>query len=189
VLSAIKIASFGHNMEINTTCPKCGEMSTYNVDLRTILDNIVSPNYDNSFSINDLKIFFKPLTYKDINDNSKINFEEEQLYKIIDNNDMPEEDKLSKLSIAFKKVSSFTIATIVKNINKIETPEVTVNDPKYILDFLKHCERHVYDKIKENIILKRSSTDIKPLHIICDNVACKYEFDQPFTMDMSTFFE
>jgi len=189
ILAAIRIASFGHDLDIDTTCPKCQEHSTYRVDLRNVLDNIVTPNYDNSYPIGDIKVYFKPLTYQDINNNSKINFEEEQLAKMVNNAEMSEEEKLAKLSEAFKKVSNYTLETIVKNIDRIVTPDASVDNSEYILDFLKHCERTVYDGIKKNIVTKRASTDLKPIKVQCDNEKCKHKYNQPFTMDMSSFFE
>jgi len=188
ILSAIRIASFGHEMELDTTCPQCGEISTYGLDLREVLDSIKTPDYNESFDIGDLKVFFKPLTYKDINDNSKINLEEEQLMKYVQSKDMEDEEKIKHLSTAFKKVSNYTLATIVKNIDKIVTPDMAVDDSKFIMEFIRNCDRDIYNKIKENIIGKRASTDLAPVQIVCDNKKCKHKYNQPFTMDMSTFF-
>ena len=46
VLIGIRIASYGHEMEINTKCPNCGHESEFSVDLRMVLDQIKEPDYN-----------------------------------------------------------------------------------------------------------------------------------------------
>lgn len=190
VLVAIRIASGGHEMEITAQCPKCKETNTYMIDLREILDSFDAPDYNKPHVLGPLKIYYRPLTYQEINENSKINYEEQRLtLQIQASPDVNDEDRIRLLSDAFQKVSKFTIETLAKNIAKIETPDQEVDDPKYILDFLQKCESAVYKDIKRYVIQERSKTDLKPLNIVCGEEKCKHEFQQPYTLDMSNFFE
>lgn len=188
VLIAIRIASFGHEMDIESQCPKCQNARDYSIDLRTILDSLEKPNFDRPFEAGDLQVYFKPLNYAEMNENSKINFEEQRLTRSIEADPNVDDDKrLALLSEAFKKVSTFTLETLAKNIDRIETPDSTVTDQIYILDFLRNCDREIYKGIKAYVIKERSKADLKPLHIKCDN--CEHEYEQPYTLDMSNFFE
>jgi len=45
ILIAIRIASYGENMDFRSTCPECEEESPYEVHLPTMLDQVKSPNY------------------------------------------------------------------------------------------------------------------------------------------------
>jgi hypothetical protein len=45
ILIAIRIASYGHDMEFATTCPACQDTSERTVDLRTMLDSLHAPDY------------------------------------------------------------------------------------------------------------------------------------------------
>jgi len=188
ILTAIRIASFGHNYEIETVCPKCSEMADYNIDLRPILDSIEIPDYSKPKLINGLEIFFKPITYKELNDNGKINFEEQQLAKSLTDTENPlsEKEKILMLSESFKKVSMFTIETIANNIGYIKADDVIVDQHEYIVDFLKNCRREEYQDIKDYVIKQRDDAEIKPIQIECTE--CKHVFEQQFTMDMSSFF-
>ena len=67
VLVAIRIASYGHNMEISTTCPHCQNEADYGLDLRHMLEQMKSPDYSQSITSGDVQFFFKPMTYKCIN--------------------------------------------------------------------------------------------------------------------------
>lgn len=188
VLCAIRIASFGHNMDLETKCPKCGEVSDYEVDLREILDSIEPSDYSEIMSVGDLKIKFKPMTYFDLNENNKLQFEEQKLRQLLNGEiEMSEEDQIRVLSDQFKKVSNYTVTTLAKNIDRIVTPEATVDDESQILEFLQNCNSVTYKKIKDAVIEKKNKEMLKPLHIKCTE--CEHEYDQHFTLDMTSFFD
>ena len=190
VLCAIRIASFGHEMEIDTKCPKCGDEAEYNVDLRTVLESIESPDYSKPLKIGDLSITFKPMNYKDLNENSKLQFEEQRLNHLLSvESDMPQEDQIKLLSETFKKVADYTLSTLSKNIASITTPECTVSEEVHILEFLRKCENALYKKIKKAVIDQKTKETLKPLQITCDNEKCKHKYEQHFTLDMTSFFD
>jgi len=186
ILIAIKIASTGHSMEIDSTCPECKTVDPYEIDLRVVSDNIKCPDYNKPLKIGDLEIMFKPLTYKDVTANGNLQLEEEMMNKIINDSDITEDVKIQKLSDSFKKISLYTIEALQKNIKCINTPNSSVSEPKFITDFLKNCEKTIYDKIKEEVKGLRDVADLKPISIKCDQ--CGYEYEQPFTLDMTSFF-
>jgi len=187
ILANIRIASFGHEMDINTVCPSCEEPANYQFDLRSISDSLKVTDYTKPLKLGDMQIFFKPLTYRDMNDNSKLNFEEQQMNKVINDAEMSEEDRIRAMSEAFTKISTLTLDALTNNIMSIKTPEATVTEPEYILDFIKHCDRDIFKKIRDEIAERRKGTDLKPIKIVCEE--CGHEYTQPFTLDMTTFFE
>ena len=186
ILSAIRIATYGHTLEIGTTCPKCEEEAEYGVDLRKIIEQLDIGEYDRSINSGDLEIHIKPLTYKDINESSLVQFEEQKIASVLEDTEMSEEEKLKLLSKTFKKISEVTITTISKSIEYIKTPETMVSDSEQINEFLHNCERSVFETIKDKVLTLRSNSELKPLHIKC--MECENEYEQPFTLDMSNFF-
>jgi len=188
VLTAIRIASFGHQIDIETKCPECGEKSDYGLDLRNVLDSVTPPDYSKSLSIGDLKIMYKPMSYRDLNENSKLQFEEAKIEQLLvtDEAEMSNEEQLKIMSDAFKKVSLYTLTALSNNISKIITPDVTVSDNEHIVEFLENCERDRFKLIKKEVTDSQSDSIIKPLHIKC--IKCEHEYDEPFTLDMSSFF-
>ena len=76
------MASYGHEMEFTSTCPKCEEISDFGIDLRTILESISVPDYSTPVVNGDVSIHFKPLTYKEQNDNSLVQFQDQYLVGI-----------------------------------------------------------------------------------------------------------
>lgn len=200
ILCAIRIASFGHEMNIETKCPKCGSEANYGVDLRLVSDSIVSPDYSKALNIGDLVITFKPMVYKDLNENNKLRFEEQRLNHMLSvENELEQEDQIKLLSESFKKVADYTLSTLSKNIKSIKTPECTVFEEEHILEFLRKCENSLYKKIKVAVIEQKVTETLKPLKIKCNALSepgegkkpseCGHEYDQHFTLDMTSFFD
>ena len=186
ILTAIRIASYGHTLDIETTCPECKEEASYGFDLRAVIDNIKSPDYDKPLTIGDLEVYLKPLNYRDINENNIAQFEEQKLNAILQDAEMPEDEKLKLLTEAFKKVSELTIHSMTNSIDYIKTEDTIVKDKKHIDEFLHQCERQTFESIKERIVSLRIINDLKPLDIKCSE--CEHEYKQPFTLDMTNFF-
>jgi hypothetical protein len=186
ILVAIRIASYGHSMDIDTTCPSCSEESTYSLDLRTVMENLKTPKFNEPLLVGDLEIHFKPLSYKQVTDNNILQFEEQKLMTVIQDAEMDEKQKLAAISEAFKKVSELTLKAVRQGVFFIKTPDAEVSEPQYIDEFLKNCERTVFDRIKERIIGLKAESELKPLSIKCSS--CGFEYKQPFTLDMTNFF-
>ena len=83
ILVAIRIASYGHQLDFSTACPKCNNDDEYGIDLRTVLDSIRAPDYTQPIKQGDIEIYFKPMTYKNMSDNNRIQFDEQRLFQNI----------------------------------------------------------------------------------------------------------
>jgi len=190
LLIAIRIASVGHEYEIASTCPKCSSIADFVIDLRLLLDNMPDISlYKEPLNVGDLSIYFKPLVYKDINKNNKIQFEEQKLMQVLHNDQIEDTDKMTALSNAFKKIASFTVETMTRSIEFIKTTDATVTDADNISEFLTNCDKEVFDLIKARLFELKEIEDLKDLDITCAEDECKHEYKQPYTLDMTTFFE
>src|SRR6056297_795464 len=68
VLIAIRLATYGEMMDISIKTPVTGEEKDFQVDLRMLLDQFSIVEYDNVVEMNGLKIYIKPLSYKEVNE-------------------------------------------------------------------------------------------------------------------------
>lgn len=185
ILVAIRMATNGSEMDIETTCPKCSEESKYGVNLGMILNNFRVGNYEELTEVHELKIKFKPLNYKELTDNSIKQFEVQKLMISLNEMDQsPEKD--NKTSELLRVISLSTIAVLASTLEYIETPEIRVTEKDYILDFLQSTDKRVFEAIRDRSVQLRESTQTKPLHITC--TSCQHEFDQVFTLNVSDFF-
>lgn len=188
ILTAIRIASIGNEIELETVCPNCGNEERYTLDLHGIMDQKPDISvYDEPLPLGDLKVYFRPLTYKDVNESNLIQFEEAQLNNILDSDDITEEQKIELLTKAFKNIAQYSVETIAKSVKSIVTPETTVTEKEHIEEFLRNAESEQYDAIKKHLVKLRSIEELKPVHIKCEE--CEHEFDKRYTLDMTTFFD
>jgi RNase P subunit RPR2 len=187
LLAAVRIASYGHEMEISSACPSCGNVHQYTIDLRIALDNIKMPDYDTPCVIGDLSFYFVPMTYQQLNDVSRVQFEDQKLMQIMNSSEVTEEEKISKLGDAFKRITFLTIRSIAQSIGAVKTANLMVTDTEQIEEFLVNAPKDVFNRVKEHAIKLRGATDLAPVSITCSN--CQHEYKQEFTLDMSNFFE
>lgn len=186
ILVAIRIATNGNEMDIETHCPKCEEDFKYGINLSFILNNFVAGDYVNPIMLGELKIKFRPLNYKELTDNAVRQFEiQKALVNIGAMEDGPEKDK--KSSDLFKTIAFSTLEVIASTIDSISSADFTVTEKAYILDFLQNTDKKIVDAIKEKSLSLRETTQMKPLNIKCSG--CQHDYEQVFTLNVSDFFD
>lgn len=187
ILVAMRLASYGHKMDVTSTCPNCKNNNEFDLDLRIIMDSLKTPDYDTPLVLGDLTVTFIPLSYRQINQNSQMQFEDQKLMQALNSTDMDTEQRLAMLSESFKKITALTVRAIAVSIASIQTPDAIVTEPEYILEFLNNCEKDLFQQIRDHAIALRQAGEIKPLDIACNE--CSHKYTQDFSLDMSNFFE
>lgn len=186
VLVGIRIASYGHEMEIGTTCPACNEADEISVDLRRVNDMISVGNYDQVLNIGDLEIYFKPITYRTVNQNNQVQLEQQQAMQLI-NSDADEKIKIDQLNKSIAVINETTLNTVAQSISAIKTPQAMVTETEFIVDFLKNCDSKKFNQLRDYVISLKQASEVKPLDLTCKE--CSHKYKQAFTLDLSSFFE
>ena len=186
VLIAIRIASFGHGMDIDTTCPKCKHTDEITLDLRAINDQIRTGDYDKSLSVGNLEFYFKPINYKDVNQNNQVQFEQQQALRIVNSDDIEESVKVEQLNRSMRVINELTLKTIAQSISAIKTPDALVTEIEYIFEFLNNCDSKLFAQLRDYVIALKQASEIKPIDLSCSE--CSNKYTQPFTLDMTSFF-
>ena len=189
LLTAVRIASYGHEMEMTVTCPHCNESQDYALDLRVVIDQYQSPDYSKPAQISDLEIFFKPMSYHDLNETAKAQFEQQKVMQMTQANaDIPDEDKMTALGQALTNVTKLTMGAMAHSIAMVRVNGEPVDNPEHIKEFMDNCDTKIFNRIRDHLSTLREGTELKPLSIKCSNEECGKEYQQPFTLDMSNFF-
>ena len=187
LLCGVRLASYGHDMNITTTCPACGHAHEVTVDLRQVLDQIKMPDYSDPLVVGDLNFYFTPLTYRQINEISKTQFEDSKLIQVLNDNELPEEQRMEKLGEAFRRITTLTIHSISASIGAVKTQDAMVTDQAQIEELLVNAPKSLFEAVRDRAVLLREQTDLKPVQITCES--CQHQYPQSFTLDMSNFFE
>ena len=187
LMVAIRIASYGNNMDIASTCPSCKNEDEFSADLRVILDNLHCPDYNKTMDLGDLQIIFKPSTYEEQNKSAMEQFEKQKFLRQIGEGEMSEEERNNVLSESLKQITELTINLISKSIAAIQIPGAVVVDFEQIKEFLRESDRSLFRKIRDHVIELTQSSQIKPLNVECTE--CQHQYQQEMNMDMTSFFD
>jgi len=187
LLIAIRIASYGHDIDIDSVCPECSTEHSYTMDLRTILDQLNITDYTKPFGQGDLTFYFKSLNYREVTDNGLEQFEyQKTLQALNETTEMAEKDKITRLNDMMKNLIAVTVKAMSQSIVEIRTPDAVVTDRRHIEEFLTECDRNLFNQVRDHVIELRESSELKPLSISCPN--CNHQYKQNFTLDMANFF-
>lgn len=185
VLIAIKAAAGGNDMDIETTCPSCGETSTYAVNLVGLLTLIKSGDYNTELPVNDLLFKFRPLSYKEVTEIGLSQFELQKMFSSINSIENVDEKTLKQRE-ALKTVTALTMKLLALTVEYIKTPNTFVDQNEFILDFLQNCDKNIYEKIRTYTTELKAQSEVKPLSVKC--ISCGHEYKQSFSINASDFF-
>ena len=186
ILVAIKSASQGNELEIETECPKCEEVSKYGVNLVGILSTLKSSDYSKELRIGDLSIKFRPLIYREMNEASLSQFEVQKMFANLET--VQDDDERNKISQnAIKTITEVTMKILARTMEYVKTPNGSVTEYEFIIDFLQNCDKNTYVAIRDYHTELKTSSELKPLNIKC--VACGNDYKQPFVVNASNFFD
>lgn len=193
ILIAIRIATYGERMEINTTIPVINEERKYDVDLRTLLDSLVSAEYQNLITVGEFKIETKPLSYRMFTDSALKTFEERRIIKILDDEQLNDLEKMQKFNESFQRLTDLNVNLSVKSVVSIKYgDEPAVTTPAYIQEFFDNADKDVYKAVIEHTDNQRKKFIIKPL--VAKTTPEEMErgapetFQVPIVFDQSNFF-
>lgn len=187
ILIAIRIASYGHEMEINAKCPNCQTESEFAVDLRSVLDRLKEPDYATTIHYGDLEIAIVPINYKHQNETNLKQFDQQRaIQQIQADPNLSDDEKIAQLNQALHNITELTIETLKYSIGSIRTPNALVTDINHIEEFLLNCDRKLYQEIRDHMIGLRTSTEIQPFDVTCPE--CDHKWNQQLTLDQAAFF-
>jgi len=186
VLVAIRIASYGHSMEIMSTCPACNTDTEYTLDLRTVLDKLKSGDFTQEIKHGDLSIAFRPMTYEHQNISNQNQFEQQKRIQVVQTSDLSDAEKITELNNSLQKITELTMEALKWSIASIRTPHALVTEPEYIHEFINNCDRSLFNTLKDHIIGLREGSEIEPINMECPE--CHHKYRQQLTMDQTSFF-
>jgi hypothetical protein len=186
LLIAIRIATYGENMEIGTTCPACSAANEYEVNLTQWLGLFNDFTYTENISIDPLVVYVRPYTYKEMTKTSIKTIEQQRIFGIINDENTSDEEKIDKFGKSFVKLTELTIDIIADCITKIDTPNGSTSDKAQIKEFINNTSKEVFDTLSNHLTAIKDQIELKAQHVQCGE--CNHEYEVPITMDQANFF-
>ncbi len=185
IFAAIRIATYGTQMEISHTCSHCGASHEYDIDLTRIIDHYSTCKFSGRVVFENLVIKLQPLTYRQSTDFNIKNFSLQK--KIIQSDEIVNaEEKQVMVNELWKELASNQTALYIASIESVETETVNVTERGYIAEWLENCDKSVIDAIKTNLAEHRAAWAMPTFPVKCDR--CQTTANLSLDLDQSNFF-
>ena len=191
-LVAIRIATYGEKLEITTKVPNLGEDRMFEVDLREILNNLVTPEFENTLMSNDISVELRPLSYREFTDSNLKTFEEQRIFSLVNDDDMDDATKLSRFNTSFKKLTDLTVTMMSKSIASLTIGETSVTNQDHISEFIDNVDKEFFKDITDHLEEQRIKFAIEPIKVSSSDediaAGAPVTWEVPITFDQSNFF-
>ena len=193
IMIAIRIATYGHMMDINVTIPNTEDKVVYNVDLRTAGDKIDKTPFDGYVPADKVSFKIKPMRYRQLTNLQLRTFEQQRIItQVIDTNELNASQKQEKFAEIFGHMTNLTLANMKESILEVTADGQTITDRVYIEEFVDNMDGATADKIKKRLDVQKDLGRIKPITITPTKEQIEKgapaSFDAPISMDNSNFF-
>ena len=186
---AIRIASYGNEMESEGKCSECKESTAFIIDLSAILAGMQFPTFDQPIQIGELFVILKPASYQLTNLTSQQVFEKQRALLTVQSSDLTIEQKEKILQDTIAKLSELTISKLIEYIDHIVLPDGTkVTEREFLLEFIDQADRKSFDQLRKGIEEKNAQYRAPDLPFVCSNPECNHENTVRFEFNPSNFF-
>ena len=166
ILIALRLATYGEQMKTPVSLNDDIEIE-HTIDLRTVLDSLQnSIIWDPLIQINDeLIVYVKPLTYKQIADSALKTFETQKIMSVINNDTINDEEKIKIFQESFNKLTEVTINLVQNSVYMVESTAGTTDNQQHIQEFLNNIDKEMFNKIQSHLDDLKNRNEIKPIVI------------------------
>lgn len=192
ILIAVRIATYGEKMEIETRVPSAGTERKFDLDLRQLLDRYQSVKYENVLDVGEMKITLRPQTYQEYTRTATKTFEEQRIAQVVQDTEMDEGEKLQRFSASFQKLTAITVDMVVNGIVSVQVGDEVVTNNQHLADFVKNADKSFFTAITEHMTAQKKKFDVEPFKVQTtaeeQEQGAPKEFEVPITFDQSNFF-
>jgi hypothetical protein len=185
LLVAIRIATYGNEMNITHICSSCTTDNTYDIDVSKFLDHFAQCKFDPTVVVNDLSIRIKPLNYKQVTEFNLENFTlQKRLFQI---SELPESDEKTKLlSELYNDLGILQNNVMLTGIEQVETPGGVVTEHAYIKEWIENSDKKIFDAVRKQVNINNEAWQLPDTVVKCE--ACGAENKITINLDQSSFF-
>ena len=187
ILIAIRIATYGNNLDLNSKCPKCEHDNEHQLNLNSVLDSIQIPDFETPLNNDGFIVQFQPQNYLVSNTINQIGFEQQRAMEVIQNLNIDDAAKSHEFNNHMARILEITIGNLAKSTASLTTPEgEVVTDQEHIKEFYLNTNSKFVDTLQKKIAEFSEALTIKPFKVACTE--CTTEYEVNFTFDYSNFF-
>ena len=186
ILVGIRIASYGNEMEVNSTCPHCEHSSMHAIDLNNVVDRFRMPDFGKIIEVDGLKIKIRPQKYQAVNEANMINFEEQRVLQAVVDDELDENEKSKKFNHHMDRLIDLNLKSLTESTEYIEADDRKVREKEFIYDFYNNASAHVTKAVRERLDELAKEAVLPKVGVICESCEKDYEISVEF--NYSSFF-
>ena len=191
-LVAIRMATYGTKMQVKVFVPKTKIEKDMELDLQAALDRLLSNTYEEQFLYQNMEVTTRPLTYKEFTEAAIKTFEEQRLATVVQDKDMPEEEKIKRFQASFSKLTDINIQMVSASVASIRVDGQTVTDKTQIQEFLENTSKEFYQTIIDQSTKQKDNFTIPPVEMTATPEEIKAgapeTYKVPVLFDQANFF-
>tara|TARA_X000001036_G_scaffold191742_1_gene180819 strand:- start:316 stop:1179 length:864 start_codon:yes stop_codon:yes gene_type:complete len=188
ILLAIRMATYGNTMPITTTCPKCDEETTSDIQLQKMMDKIDGGKLVNQVQIKELTFHLRPLTYKETTHFSQQHFTLQKQIAQVENLNIEESEKAIKRQEILDTLSQVNIDLSIAHISNITKGEDNETDVNAIKSFVIDNDAEIFGQVRNGIEEMNVDWNNDILDITCASEDCDSVYKSKLNVDYSSFF-
>jgi len=192
VLIAMRVATYGHDMEINITVPKVEEQMNYTIDLRTATDTIDRTKFDDYVPAGSLSFKIKPMTYRQLTNLQLKQYEQQRIITQVIEAKLNPADKQAKFNEIFTNMTDITLQNMKDTIVSVQAEGKEITDRNYINEFVDNMDGQTAQSIKNCLDTQKAIGKIKPVKVSVPEEMVQRgapkSIETPISMDQSNFF-
>jgi hypothetical protein len=193
ILIAIRMATYGEKLEVTVTIPVIEDSRAFDMDLRTVLDDVLNAAYDPEIKISgDMTAFIRPLTYKEFTQTAIKTLEEQRIFTIVNDDTIDDQKKTELFNATFKRLTEINIDMVTQSLVKIVTSDGETSDPEYIKEFIDNADKDFFTSVMDHLEIQKKKFSIKPQKVITTDAdraeGAPDEVEIPISLDAASFF-
>ena len=187
LLLAIRTATYGPAMNVESECPKCGASNEYVFDVTSILDTVTPLADEYPVRLNDeILVYLRPFNFKNSTQASLVAFQEARKVQLVDNDGFTDVEKQSQLNSSYERINVMNVQMVADCVERVVVPEGSINNREHISAFIHNIEQKWVATIEKNL-KEINNAGINKEHMI-DCVKCQHTWETTVEFDPANFF-
>ena len=189
VLIAIRIATYGDSMPVQSTCPHCGNATESDLILNHLLAEYANKSTFYSVDFQELRLDLRPLNYKMQTQFAKKQYMLERQIVQIDKTTQTDDEKNVSKQKLMKQMTELNAEMIITHIFNISNRE---NEREFdftvIKDFVINNDASIFNDVQEKIRQMNKDWSLPTFEVSCANESCKKQYSSSINVDYASFF-
>jgi hypothetical protein len=188
LLLAIRASTYGPEMTVETTCPKCEHGNAYSFDVTEILDTVTPLADEYPVRLNDEVVaYLRPFNFNGSTQISMMVFQETRKMQLLERDEsLSPEERQTQVNTSFKRLNHMNIQLVADCVEKVVTPEATVTEPAHIHQYVHNIGKEVFAKLEAQLKAINDGGINKTHAVKC--VKCEHEWATVVEFDPASFF-